>query len=91
VHFVGLYCIIVLQNFGSEGSRRITTNSALLQAHALAVDGAHSGKQETGLLQRYVCRTTGFVHLSFSIFNQFSVGQKKKAVVLQLRGAEARM
>ena len=76
MHFVGSCCIIVLQNFGS---RRITTNSSAVLAHVVAVDGAHTGKHETGLLHRYVCRTTGLVHFSFCILNQFSVGVKKTA------------
>ena len=91
MHFVGLYCITVLQNVGSEGSGRITTNSSAVLAHAIAVDGAHTGKQETGLLHRYVFRTTGRVHSSFCIFIHFSGGNEKNTVVLQLHGVEARV
>jgi hypothetical protein len=82
--------LYVLQNVGSESSRRVTTNWSAVLARVVAVDGVHAGKQETGLLHRYVCQTTGLVHFSFCIFNQFSVGVKKTAVV-QLRGALTRI
>ena len=81
----------VVANYITErwhwGSIRISKLTRVL-AHAAAVDGSHTGKQETGLLHRYVCRPTVHMPFSFCIFIQFSVGVRNKC--RKLRGADDR-